>query len=63
MSEVSHVEPSDSSCPLCGHEENTVVDAHVEGRGHTRTLAIKSCDKCETLWGETKEWYGVVDND
>jgi len=62
MSEANeHVEPSDSRCPVCGHEKNTIVDAKVKGVGDMRTLAIKSCNKCETLWGEPKEWWGVVD--
>jgi len=63
MTEESHVSPSESYCPVCGHEENEVVDTHIKGRGHMTTLAIKSCCRCETLWGEEKEWYGVVQHD
>lgn len=59
--ETSHIEPEDSTCPFCGHEENRTVDTKIEGRGSTRTLAIKECCNCQTLWGEPKEWYGVID--
>lgn len=59
--EPEHVEPKDSRCPVCGHEENQIVDTEIKGRGSSRTLAIKSCLQCETLWGEPKEWFGVID--
>lgn len=59
---TDHVEPSDSTCPVCGHEESDIVGAHIAGRGHSRTLAIKACQRCETLWGEPKEWFGVVES-
>jgi len=56
-----HIEPSDSYCPVCGHEETQTVDTRIKGRGSSRTLAIKECCRCDTLWGEPKEWYGVVE--
>jgi len=56
-----HIEREDSRCPVCGHEETKIVDAYISGRGSSRTVAIKACLKCETLWGEPTEWYGVVE--
>lgn len=60
---TEHVNASDSWCPVCGHPENEIVDAHIEGRGSSTTLAIKACKKCEILWGERKEWCGVREVD
>lgn len=49
-----------SNCPGCGHDCTETVDTEIEGRGSGRTLAIVECNSCGLLWGEPREWYGVI---
>lgn len=50
-----------NACPHCGHVEIETVTAHVDGRGHGQTLAIRECQDCGTLWGDPREFYGVTE--
>jgi len=57
--ETDHVYGKD--CPHCGHSESQTVDAFVEGYGAMDTVAIAECQQCGELWGEAREFYGVMD--
>jgi len=59
--ETEHIPHGERDCPACGHPHTPTVDTHIEGRGHMETLAIKECRGCGTLWGEPKEWFGVIE--
>lgn len=49
-----------SSCPHCGHDRAETVGAEIEGRGSTTTVAIRECNRCGHLWGEPRDWEGVI---
>lgn len=49
-----------ADCPACGHDHAETVDTRIEGRGSTQTLAIKECGDCGELWGEKRDFYGVI---
>lgn len=59
MSE-SHV--TVTNCPVCNHDEATTVDTRIKDRGAMTTLAIRECESCGTLWGEPREFFGVMDD-
>lgn len=50
-------------CPACGHKRAETVDAHVEGRGAGQTFAVRECQSCGELWGEKRDFYGVLPTD
>lgn len=47
-------------CPHCGHGHSETVDTRIEGRGALETVAIRECRKCGQLWGERRDFYGVI---
>ena len=51
------------NCPHCGHTETQTVDAQIKGHGSMTTKAIVECQNCGTLWGEPRDFYGVVSGD
>lgn len=48
------------SCPVCGHDHAETVVAHLDGRGAGETIAVRECGACGELWGEPREFYGVL---
>lgn len=50
-------------CPHCGHGAAETVDAHIKGHGSFRTIAIRECQQCGQLWGEARNFYGVIEDE
>jgi transcription elongation factor Elf1 len=48
-------------CPECGHEYAETVDAKVKGYGSVETFALRECGNCGILFGESRRFYGVLD--
>lgn len=59
MSLTEHSKQAD--CPVCGHFAAETVDTKIQGHGSTRTMAIRECQSCYTLWGEPREFYGILE--
>lgn len=49
-------------CGVCGHDVAETVDTQIRGRGASRTMAIRECQRCGTLWGEPREFFGVLED-
>jgi len=47
-------------CPNCAHDHAETIDARIDGRGATNTYVVLECGRCGTLWGEQREFYGVL---
>lgn len=47
-------------CPHCGHDCAETVDARVRGYGAMSTVAVRECQQCGELWGEERDFYGVL---
>lgn len=59
MSEGNHV--NDEPCPHCGHDVSRTVDARIGGRDGLETMAVVECQDCGQLWGEERDFFGVLD--
>jgi len=57
--DTDHVYGKD--CPHCGHDKSQTVDALIGGYGAMATIAIVECQQCGELWGEARDFYGVID--
>jgi uncharacterized Zn finger protein len=52
-----------SACPHCGYDLSETVDTRIQGMGSTKTIAIRECMDCGELWGEPRDFFGVVDDE
>lgn len=48
------------NCPHCGHFATETVDTMIDGFGSTVTMAVVECQRCGELWGEERDFYGVL---
>lgn len=49
------------NCPVCDHDCTETVDTKIDGRGSARTMAIVECQQCGELWGEPRNFDGVLE--